>query len=284
MTGQMNALVTRMSSGIVVVAALCIVAATSGPAYSEGLSDATETTPPPGATSRAASQPDSLAPATQPEYEPPLVDQHDPVPTGVRVRAGSHDFVTSRMDEAYDPIFFGSVEGLTVATGFGIGFELGWFSGKGTPPLTESDWDVTDSSVSLWSFLFEINLYYNLLDDKGRQPFMPYVGIGPALWFGGETLAARATRSEAGLVEGFDAEQLALGVSFGLSAMAGTTIRIKDKLKMVVEGRYVLSTSGSMADMADDEDKAFLDETLYSAVERPGFNFTGWQVTIGIQF
>jgi hypothetical protein len=226
------------------------------------------------------SQTDSLAPSP----EPPLVDQHDPVPTGVRVRAGAHNFITSRMGDAYDPIFFSSVEAATIAKGFGMGFEFGVFSGEGTPPLVESDWEVTSSSVDLWAFLLEVNFYYNLLDDSGRQPFMPYLGAGPALLFGGETLAAEAGRSATDLDESFDAQQLALGVSFGLSVTAGATLRIKGDFKVFLEGRYVLSTSGWTADMADDDEKALLDDTLYSAVERPGFNFTGWQVTVGIQF
>jgi hypothetical protein len=228
--------------------------------------------------------PDSLDPATDPEYEPPLVDGQNSQPGAARVRAGAHKFTDSNMEAAYDPVFVGSVEYLTVAKGFGLGFELGWTSGEGTPQPVESDWEVTASSVTMWALLLEVNLYYNLLDDQGRNPFMPYIGLGPGLWFGGERIAAEATQAPVGLVEGFNAEQLALGLSFGLSAIVGTTVRLQDSLKLLVEGRYVVSSSGSMVDLVDEEDEVLIDYTLYSAVERPGFNFTGWQVTVGIQW
>jgi opacity protein-like surface antigen len=227
---------------------------------------------------------DSLEPASDPEAEPPLVNGQSPYPSATRVRGGAQEFTDSDMKAAFDPVFVGSVEYLMVPKGFGVGFEIGWTSGEGTPQTTGSNWEVTASSVTMWALLLEVNVYYNLLDDKGRNPFMPYIGLGPGLWFGGERLSAEATRAPVGLVEGFNAEQLALGVSFGLSAIVGTTVRLWDDFKLLAEGRYVLSSSGSMVDLVSEEDEVIIDNTLYEAVERPGFNFTGWQVAVGVQW
>ena len=94
------------------------------------------------------------------------------------------------------------------------------------------------------------------------------------MWVGGETLTAEATRTSDGSEEGFSSEQLALGITFGASAMVGTTVRIKGVFKAVIEARYVVSSSGSFMDLVDEEDQDLLDATLYSAVQRPGFNFT----------
>jgi hypothetical protein len=242
-------------------------------------------TPSPDAYAQTTSRTDTFAPIPEPEPEPAITGKYEPVPTAVRIRVGPHTFTTDKMSETYDPVFIGSVEFLTVKRGFGMGFEIGWTGGEGTPPLADSDWVVTDSWVKMSALLLEINAHYNLLDDTGSEWFGPYAAAGPAMWVGSERIAAEATRAPVGIVEGFNAEQLALGISFGASAMIGTTVRIKGKLKALVEVRYVLSTSGAMLDLVpEEEDEEILDATLYSAVERPGFNFTGWQITIGIQW
>ena len=226
---------------------------------------------------------DTLVPLPVPE--PPLVGIPDPVPTATRIRAGSYTFTTDKMSETYDPMYFGSVEFLTVKKGIGMGFEIGWTSGEGTPPLVDSDWDVTDSWVKMSAVLLEINIHYNFLDDTGSELFGPYAAAGPAMWVGSERIAVEATRAPVGIVEGFTVEQLALGLSFGASAMIGTTARIKGNFKALIEARYVLSSSGAMLDLVpEEEDNDRLDATLYSAVQRPGFNFTGWQITMGVQW
>jgi len=188
------------------------------------------------------------------------------------------------MSEAYDPVYVGSVEFFRVKKGFMLGFEIGWISGKGTPPLVDSDWVVTDSSAKMWALLLEPNVHFNFMDDTGSELFGPYVAAGPGMWVGGERLTAEANRTSTGTQEAFRTEQWAMRLSFGVSAKVGTTVRIKGKFKLLIEARYVLTTSGSMLDLVDEEDKDLIDATLYSAVQRPGFNFTGWQISWGIQW
>jgi len=251
------------------------------------------TTAGPAAKSGSTSSPDTYAQATSsadtllplPVTEPPLVGVSDPVPTATRIRVGPYTFTTDKMSETYDQVYVGSLEYLTVTKGFGMGFEVGWTSATGTPPLVDSDWEVTDSWVKMSALLLEVNIHYNLLDDTGSELFGPYAAVGPAMWVGSERIAAEATRAPVGIESGFYAEQLALGLSFGASAMIGTTVRIKGDYKALIEARYVVSSSGAMLDLVpEEEDNDRLDATLYSAVQRPGFDFTGWQITVGFQW
>ena len=260
-------------------------------------------TPSPDVYAQATSRADTLVPVPEPPIirkhdpapadtlvplpvpEPPLVSIPNAVPTATRIRAGSYTFTTDKMSETYGQVYVGSLEYLMVKKGFGMGFEIGWTSGEGTPPLVDSDWVVTDSWVKMSALLLEVNVHYNLLDDTGSELFGPYAAAGPAMWVGSERIAVEATRAPVGIVEGFSVEQLALGLSFGASAMIGTTARIKGNFKALIEARYVLSSSGAMLDLVpEEEDNDRLDATLYSAVQRPGFNFTGWQITMGVQW
>ena len=298
---------------IMIVMAVCFVLVLMNAALAEATTAGATTkpvvTPSPRAYAQATSRADTLVPVPEPEPEPPIIRVYDPVPTdtlfptpepepepqlvraynpipnATRIRVGAHTFTTDKMSEAYDPVYVGSVEFLMVKKGVGFGFEIGWISGEGTPPLVDSHWVVTDSWVKMSALLLELNVHYNFLDDTGSELFGPYVAAGPAMWVGSERIAAEATRAPVGIVEEFKVEQLALGLSFGVSGMIGTTVRIKGNFKALIETRYVLSTSGSTLDLvSEEEDNDRLDATLYSAVERPGFNFTGWQITIGVQW
>ena len=134
---------------------------------------------------QATSPADTLAPVAKPE----------PVSVASRALAGTHTFTTDEMSEAYDSAYVGSVEFFRVKKGFMLGFEIGWISGKGTPPLVDSDWVVTDSSVKIWALVLEPKIHYNFLDDTGSELFGPYVAAGPGMWVGGENLSANATRT-----------------------------------------------------------------------------------------
>ena len=69
-----------------------------------------------------------------------------------------------------------------------------------------------------------------------------------------------------------------------MHAAVGTTVRVTEAFRALFEVRWILSTSGDTVDLSDAEDEAGFDSSLYKAVERPGYNFTGWRIDVGVQW
>jgi hypothetical protein len=200
------------------------------------------------------------------------------------MQIGYHSFTNTSMSDSYDPVLVGTAGGVIWGEKFGLGAEFSWTAGKGMPALKNSNWAVSDSWVKMTAYMLGFNALYRFANSSGDELFEPYVMAGPALWIGSERISATASRMPVGIYESFRAELLALAVSFGGNAAVGTTIRIKDKFRAVFEVRWILSTSGSTGDITSEEEQPDFDSSLYEAVERPGFNFTGWRIDLGVQW
>ena len=82
----------------------------------------------------------------------------------------------------------------------------------------------------------------------------------------------------------FEADVWSLRVAFGGHAIAGTRLRLTDKYNFVVEGRWTQSGKGSNMDLEEKELEEALNLTLYDAVKRSDFNFTGWSIHVGVEW
>lgn len=231
-----------------------------------------------------ATMTDTLA-VSEPVPETPLQTGSSSGETASRFRFGYHTFTDEKMSESYGNFVVGSWEGVGWGKNVGLGFEVGWWGGSGTPIPVESDWTITESSLKMTAFSIAINLLYYFKEPAEAKLFVPYAEIGPALWFGWEKITARAERSVAGIEEGFNAELTGLGISYGACVMLGTLVRVTEGFSLLFEVRGTLSSSDDMSDLiGEDEEQADYDSSLYTAVQRPGFNFTGWRVDVGFQW
>jgi len=233
---------------------------------------------------RGVSRADTL-PVSEPVPEVPIQSGSSMGETASRYRFGYHTYTDEMMSESYEHSGVFTYEGVAWGKKIGLGFELGWWGGSGTPIPVESDWTITESSLKMTAFSMGLNFLYYLNEPADAKLFVPYAEIGPALWFGWEKITARAERSVAGIEEGFNAELTGLGFSYGGCAMLGTLVRINNSINLLFEVRGVLSSSDDMLDLiGEDEEQSDYDSSLYTAVQRPGFNFTGWRVDVGIQW
>jgi len=227
---------------------------------------------------------DTLEPVVEePLPEPELQGGQDP-PRGVtRVQFGYHTFTTASMSEAYDPVSVLTLENVWWGKRFGFGFELGFTGGQGTPPQTDSNWNVGNSWVKISAVSIGLNALYRFMNTSNEGFLEPYASLGPAIWVGGERISAEATRSPVGVDEGFKAELLAVGVAYGANAALGTTLRVAGGVRALFEVGWTV-TSGGTEDLSEEEEIENFESSLYSAVSRPGFDFTGWRFDIGLQW
>lgn len=234
--------------------------------------------------SGGAAKADTL-PVSEQVPETPLQSGASMGETASRYRFGYHIYTDEKMSESYEHSWVATYEGVAWGEKIGLGFELGWWGGSGTPVPVESDWTITESSLKMTAISIGVNFLYYFKEPAEAKLFVPYAEIGPALWFGWEKITARAERSEAGIEEGFNAELSGLGISFGGCAMLGTLLRVTENFNLLLEVRGILSSSDDMLDLiGEDEEQSDYDSSLYTAVQRPGFNFTGWRVDVGFQW
>lgn len=224
-------------------------------------------------------------PASEPVPETPMQTGSSLGETASRFRLGYHTFTDEKMSESYENSVVGSWEGIGWGKKVGFGFEVGWWGGSGTPIPVESDWTITESSLKMTAFSIAINFLYYFKEPAEAKRFIPYTEIGPTLWFGWEKITATAERSVAGIEDGFNAELSGIGISYGACAMLGTLVRISEGFSLLFEVRGTLSSSDDMFDLiGEDEEQSDYDSSLYTAVQRPGFNFTGWRIDVGFQW
>lgn len=240
--------------------------------------------PVPALNSGEAAMADTL-PVSEQVPETPLQSGASMGETASRYRFGYHTYTDEKMNESYGHSWAVFYEGIIWDKKIGLGFEIGLLGGSGTPIPVESDWVVTESSLDLTAFSIGINFLYYFKQPAEAKLFVPYAEIGPAIWFGWEKIMARAERSVAGIEEGFNAEVTGLGFSYGGCVMLGTLVRVTENFNLLIEARGILSSSDEMSDLiGEDEEQSDYDSSLYTAVQRSGFNFTGWRVDFGFQW
>jgi hypothetical protein len=195
------------------------------------------------------------------------------------------NFVNKSMQEVYDNCFFWTIDGVAwVKPKIGISAEFSYITDKGTPLRTASNWNLSDSWVKLTAIPIGINFLYKFTSGSKQEFASPYVGLGPTLWIGGERIYANASRMRYGIHEAFEANLLAMSIFAGGQLLCGSTFRLGESFRGVVEIRWSQTSSGGLSDLVQEEDKGRIEPKLYGAVERSDFDFSGWRIDLGMQW
>lgn len=162
----------------------------------------------------------------------------------------------------------------------GIKAAGGYLSGTGKPQLDNPIWTVKESKVSMYVIPLQMSYLYRLRVPDDRSTLVPYVGAGVDVFLGLDRLEATAESA----TDGFEAHSTALRASAGLHAVLGSEIKLfGDKYSGLLEIKWIQGGKGSTGDLLTDEEKGQFGTTLFDAVNRPKFNFTGWTVELGIR-
>ena len=194
-----------------------------------------------------------------------------------------HNFALSDMPDTYDDCFLFVAEAVIWLKGRqGWRIEGGYVQRKGRSRLGNSAWNVTESELSLNAIPLHASFLYRLRTTEEQHLLVPYVGIGAGTFLGIENLAATAT--DTGNEGGFEAHSRALRASGDIHVLLGTQMRFGMGVEGILEARWTQSTNGSTVDLIKEEEQEDYDSTLFKAVRRSDFNFTGWSVELGLRF
>jgi hypothetical protein len=116
-------------------------------------------------------------------------------------------------------------------------------------------------------------------EQAGR--FFPYVGLGLSAFLSMEKISASGLASGEDWFVSFDSKTTGLGASGGIHALLGTEFKIAGTLHALLEVKWILSSNGTPAVLADDTAQKTLDATLFDAVKMSNLNFSGWSVALG---
>lgn len=224
---------------------------------------------------------------TKPEPQPELVEMA--VPEGQELISGLTVsfmyFTESLMNDSYG--------GVTNALGYvggwdkskmGFRLEFSIWGTSGTPNRVNPEWNVTSSNIKMGGFTLGGTFLYSLRGDPTKNIFLPYVGAGIDGFFGAENIGAAASRKRGSVEEGFEADAWGLRAAFATHALLGARMRVTDKYRFVLEARWTQCGKGSNADLIEKEKEELFDFTLYNAVKRSDFNFTGWSIHVGLEW
>jgi hypothetical protein len=201
------------------------------------------------------------------------------------VRISYLSLANESMKDTYENCLFFTLEGVAwLKPKFGLSIEVGYITDKGTPLRPSSSWELLNSWAKITAMPLGVNALYRFTRGSPREFITPYVGAGPTLWIGGERLYANASRMYHGLHEAFEADLLALNVFAGGQVLCGSTFRLSDSVRGVLEIRWSQTSSGGLVDVVEDKDKGLIEPKLYGVVKRSDFEFSGWRIDVGVQW
>jgi hypothetical protein len=193
-----------------------------------------------------------------------------------------HGFTTSDMKDSYDHCFCIMAEGVGWLRGrAGFRLEAGFLLGSGLPRPGNPKWYIEESELSMFAIPIGGTILYRVR--KGEPPHVvsPYVGVGGGVYLGVEKLAAKASDGW----ESFEAHSRAFRACGAVHAVLGVELRqAQGRYSGVLELRWTKTGDGSTADLLPEEERKEFEETLFDAVRRSSFNFTGWSVEVGMRF
>lgn len=203
----------------------------------------------------------------------------------VGLSLGYHVFTGDLMDEIYGGLMEGFVYGgFWFKNRFGFRGEMSFLGASGTPSIADTSWTISSSTIKMGAVSLGGTCLYSLTGDPTSDIFVPYIGVGIDGIFGAEKISAEASRIQGSTEEEFGAEVWSVRVAFAGHAVLGTRIRATDKMRLAIEARWTQSGKGSNADLEEEELTQAFEATLYSAVKRSDFDFTGWSVHVGIEW
>ena len=228
---------------------------------------------------------EEMQPMVKPQPQPDLVgysSEQEPIP-GFAV--GYMNFTESLMSDTYGGMI--SVQGYLggwFKNRMGLRMELSFWGTSGTPVSVNPEWDVTSSNIKMGGMTLGGTFLYSLREEPRKSIFLPYVGAGIDGFFGAENIGATASRVTTGGTEEFSADVWGLRAAFAGHVLVGMKLRLTDKYPLVLEGRWTQSGKGSNADMKDESMVEAFNLTLYDAVKRSDFDFTGWSIQVGVEW
>lgn len=192
-------------------------------------------------------------------------------------------FTGDEMSDAYDLCFGGYIHAIWMGDSkeaWRIG--AGAIIGEGNPIFPDTTWEVSSSELQMFMIPLEASFLYNLRERPLENSLSPYVGIGFGGFIGFERISVEMSR----FVEGdFQWNETRFRYVLGGHAVMGTTIKITEKYRAVLEARWTQSGKGStVKNEFSDEEIAEGWLELDKAVKRPDFNFTSWSVSVGLQW
>jgi hypothetical protein len=212
-------------------------------------------------------------------------DQPDKAQESTGMRISYLSFANESMKETYENCVFVTFEGVAwVKPKFGLSIELGYITGEGTPLRPSSTWELHNSWAKFTAMPLGVNALYRFTRGSPTEFVTPYVGLGPTLWIGGERLYANASRMRYGIYDAFEANLLAMDVFAGGQALFGSTFRLGDSVRGILEIRWSQTSSGGLFDLVEEEDKGRIEPKLYDVVKRSDFEFSGWRIDVGLQW
>lgn len=193
-----------------------------------------------------------------------------------------HLFTNDLMKDSYTALVGGRYYGgHWFKNRMGYRFFLDLSGASGTPQRVDGGWEVTSSDIQMSMLSLGGTYLYSLRGDPTKTIFIPFVGAGLQGIFGAEKLSARATWNT---VETFETDVWSIRTAFAVHALLATRIRVTDQWRFVLEARWTQSGKGSNLDLKDEAERKLLQQTLYSAVRRSNFDFTGWSIHAGLEW
>jgi opacity protein-like surface antigen len=229
---------------------------------------------------------EDMEPEIQPIEQPDLVEIPGVAQSGAEPFSGAslavQVFTGDLMNDSYTALVGGRYYGghwFRNHMGYRVFLDLS--GATGTPQRVDADWEVNSSEITMSILSLGSTYLYSLRGDPTKSLFIPFVGAGIEGIFGAEKLSARATWNT---VETIETDVWSIRTTFAVHALLATRIRVTDQWRFVLEARWTQSGKGSNLDLKDEAERKILHETLYSAVRRSDFNFTGWSIHAGLEW
>lgn len=195
---------------------------------------------------------------------------------------GVHGFTGDEMKDAYGQMYGGNFQyGRLPSQGVGWRLETGIWIATGQPGFPDDSWTVESSEMQTAVAPLGGTILYRFSGGEGRA-FMPHVGFGADGYFGFERTSVKISRPAEGA---FDWNDTQFRKTFGLHALLGGALALTDQVSGVIEVRWTLGFEGSTVEQSFSEVEiiqGWLEAA--KAVQRPDYDFTGWNVTVGLQW
>lgn len=194
-----------------------------------------------------------------------------------------HSFTGNQMSDAYGQMFG---VGVQLARNFAsrgeIRVETGILIAVGDPAFPDPSWQVDSSSMETAGLPLAVTFLYQARTHEDRSGIHPYVGVGLNGYFGFERTSVSIQRVPEG---DFDWNETKFRYTGGGHVLAGATVRLANRYRLLLEAMWVQGLDGSTVDLSfSAEEIAQGWEEAAKAVQRPDFNFTGPTVRIGVMW
>lgn len=172
-------------------------------------------------------------------------------------------------------------------------FGIGMILGAGEPWQWDPEWQVTDSYLAMIAAPVQITALYRLRNTQSASheeieeahSFIPYFGLGLGGFFGFERISVNAFREEFGGEEHYEWHDTCYRHSFAAHALLGAYWKLSDNMDWVFEIKWAMGGRGRIkrADLSEEELSQGWGDA-FGAFQHSDFNFSGWNVSAGVNW